>query len=91
MEYEECISSECTDDTSSTKIESVDTPQAIQLDRKALNKYSKELDEMTINELTTRGVEPIAELVAPFQQWYDKTDTVPQDHPVEHVSWKDVV
>ena len=76
MEYEECISSECTDDTSSTKIESVDAPQSIQLDRKALNKYSKALDEMTINELTTKGVEPIAELMAPFQQWYDKTDTV---------------
>lgn len=77
MECEDECECEYIDDTSSTKVESLDTPlENAQIDRKPLNQYSKSLDEMTINELTTKGVEPIPELVAPFQKWYDRTDKV---------------
>lgn len=63
------------EDTSSTRIESMEQLEN-PLDKRLLNQYTKKLNEMTINELTTVDVEPIDGLLKGFQKWYNKTDNV---------------
>ena len=64
------------DDTSSTRLDSVSTEHEQRVDRKLLNKYAKRLENMTINELTANGVEPIPELVSYFRKWYHRSDSI---------------
>lgn len=78
MENEhECEVSIDNDDTSSTRVETASTDaDRTRMDRRSLNRYAKELDEMTINDLTANGVDPIDDLHKAFGAWYDRTEKV---------------